>query len=192
MIIAIQRKAGGALRTLFLLTSCGCLQCKSPGATDAPQASAAPSAVPSAPAPAASAAPSAQAAASACAGKYKGKYVASARTAGLSRKEGAPEKWETDDGHGLAGDGDLAFEVDAQNVISGTAKGALGEQTLRGICDGNTLRIQLDSQDVAPERICNAYLIAELTGNKGEGALSAATGDSLIRRTGKVTFERAE
>ena len=129
---------------------------------------------------------------STCAGKYQGQYAVAGVKSDLTRKEGAPEKWESDDGHALAGNGELTLEVDPQNNITGSAKGALGQQTLRGSCDANTLRARLDATSDSTEQIQNAYLVADLAGDQASGTLSAATGNSLIRRTGTVTLRRAQ
>src|SRR5664280_2633756 len=80
-----------------------------------------------------------------CAGPYQGTYTVSPIKPGISRKEGAPAPWESDDGHALSGPGQVALVVDAQNAITGSAQGALGKQILRGSCEDNTLRIHLDS-----------------------------------------------
>jgi len=90
------------------------------------------------------------------------------------------------------GQGELALKVDAQNLVSGSAKGALGQQTLRGSCDENTLRIQLDATGSEPTMIQNAIIVAELTGDQATGTLVAATGDSLVRRSGAVNLRKLQ
>jgi hypothetical protein len=127
---------------------------------------------------------------SSCAGTYQGEYTVSSVKPALSKKEGAPEQWANDDGKLLAGKGTLTLQVDSANVVSGSAEGALGPQTLRGACDENTLRVQLDSPADEPDKIQNAYLVADVSGANAAGTLNAATGDSLIRRAGPVTLRR--
>ena len=129
---------------------------------------------------------------SACAGQYKGTYTVATTKPGISQKEGAPGQWEKDDGHALAGPGELSLEVDAHNLVSGSAKGALGQQTLRGSCDDNTLRIVLDATGNEPTLIQNAIIVAELSGDQATGTLSAATGDSLVRRSGAVNLRKTQ
>ncbi len=129
---------------------------------------------------------------SACAGKYQGQYAVTGVKSDLTRKDGAPERWGSDDGQTLAGSGELTLVVDPQNIITGSAKGALGQQTLRGSCDENTLRAQLDTLGDSDEQIQNAVLVAGLTGDQASGTLAAGTGNSLIRRTGTVTLRKAQ
>jgi len=130
--------------------------------------------------------------ASACAGQYKGTYTVATTKPAMSRKEGAPAQWESDDGHALSGQGELALVVDNQNVVSGTAKGALGQQTLRGSCDDKTLRVQLDSVGTESNLIQNAFILADLSGDQATGTLTAATGDSLVRRSGAVNLRKSQ
>jgi hypothetical protein len=127
-----------------------------------------------------------------CAGKYQGEYTVAAVKSELSSKDGAPSQWEKDDGKALAGKGTIQLQVDANNSVSGMASGALGEQTLRGSCDDKTLRVRLDSTNEELAKVQNAYLLAEISGADIKGTLAAATGDSLIRRAGAVTLQRAQ
>ena len=134
--------------------------------------------------------PLSTAAPSLCVGKYQGQYTVSPIKSDLTRKDGAPEKWETDDGHALAGNGELNLDVNTENVISGKAQGALGELTLRGACDGSTMRVQLDPRADALGQIQNAYLVADVTNAQASGTIAAATGDALIRRAGTVNLRK--
>ncbi len=175
------------LVSLLLLVFCP--TCKQ-GASDTP----APASATSAPS-SATVAPEVESAVAAqpgpgCAGKYQGEYTVSGIKPELTKKEGAPAQWETDDGKTLAGKGTLTLEVDSSRTISGTAQGALGQQTLRGACDENTLRVQLDSAADDASKIRNAYLVADVSGSDATGTLTAATGDSLVRRAGPVTLHR--
>jgi hypothetical protein len=129
---------------------------------------------------------------SACAGKYQGTYTVATTKAGLNHKDGAPAQWESDDGHILSGQGELALVVDNQNAVSGTAKGALGQQTLRGSCDDKTLRVQLDTAGTESNLIQNAFILADLSGDQATGTLTAATGDSLVRRSGAVNLRKSQ
>lgn len=180
-------------KSLGLLAFCFCPACKQAASTDTAttQVTASPSiaAQPSGSAPQSASAPQSG---SACAGKYQGEYAVSNVKSPLSRKEGAPEQWEKDDGKTLAGKGTLTLQVDSNNVVSGNAEGALGPQTLRGYCDEATLRVQLDSAGDDLSKIQNAYLVADITGSQAVGTLVAATGDSLLRRAGAVTVRRVQ
>ena len=177
-----------------LLVLCFCPACKQAPSTDT--ATTHVSASPSVTAQASAAAPSSSALAaqtgSACAGKYQGEYAVSNVKPAISRKEGAPEQWEKDDGAALAGKGTLTLQVDFNNVVSGSAEGALGAQTLRGFCDDTTLRVQLGSAGDEVGKIQNAYFVADISGNQAAGTLAAATGDSLLRRSGPVTVRRVQ
>lgn len=129
---------------------------------------------------------------SGCAGHYQGTYNVAATRPGISHKDGAPAEWESDDGRALSGPGELVLNVDAQNLVSGSAKGALGQQTARGSCDDNTLRVQLDATGTEPGLIQNAFIVAELSSDQVSGTLTAATGDGLVRRTGAVNLRKTE
>jgi hypothetical protein len=193
---APQPKLGWTGRVSLALL-CLCPTCKQAAPSDTlAQPSASPAAASAASDPSvASGAPDAKPAAasratSSCAGKYQGEYTVASIKTELTKKEGAPEQWKKDDGKTLAGKGTLALQVDSADVVSGSAEGALGQQTLRGACDENTLRVQLDSTVDDPSKIRNAYLVAGVSGSEASGTLTAATGDSLIRRAGSVTLHR--
>jgi hypothetical protein len=174
---------------VFLGVFCVTCQKIAPASTNQDNSAAVASA---APPPAAAPAPQQLANASACAGKYQGTYTVATVKPGLLRKEGAPAQWESDDGRALSGQGELALEVDNQNAVSGTAKGALGQQTLRGSCDDKTLRVQLDAAGTESNLIQNAFILADLSGDQATGTLTAATGDSLVRRSGAVNLRKSQ
>ena len=191
--LTISRRGIGVYGLGFVL-SVFCVTCQSrhpanqdPPAAPSVAAQAATQPTPAQPASAAEPKPT-----SACAGQYQGTYTVAATKPSLSKKEGAPSQWEKDEGHALAGQGELTLKVDAQNLVSGSAKGALGQQTLRGSCDDNTLRIRLDATDGEPTVIQNAFIVADLAGDQATGTLSAATGDSLVRRSGAVNLRKTQ
>ena len=136
--------------------------------------------------------PPTQKPASGCAGRYQGTYSVAATKSGISHRDGAPPEWESDDGHALSGPGELALKVDNQNLVSGSAKGALGQQTARGSCDDSTLRVQLDAMSAEPGLIQNAFILADVSGDQATGTLTAASGDSLVRRSGTVNLRKSE
>jgi hypothetical protein len=175
---------------LFLGVFCGACQKSDPGATS--QGIPAPSVASAAAVPAPSNQEAAKTTASGCAGRYTGTYAVSPTKAAITQKEGAPAQWEKDDGKGLAGQGEITLEVAADNLISGTVKGPLGEQTLRGSCDETTLRAELDTASGDPTSIKNGVLLAELNGDIANGTLAAATGDSLVRRSGTVSLRKVQ
>jgi hypothetical protein len=180
--------------TVGLLILCFCPACKQAASTDTATTQVTASSSVSAQASAAASSspvPTAQTG-STCAGKYQGEYAVSHVKPALSRKQGAPEQWEKDDGTTLAGKGTLTLQVDSNNVVSGSAEGALGQQTLRGFCDETALRVQLDSAGDELGKIQNAYFVADMSGNQAAGTLAAATGDSLLRRAGPVTVRRVQ
>jgi hypothetical protein len=76
--------------------------------------------------------------------------------------------------------------------VTGSAKGALGQQTLRGSCVENTLRVQLVAMGAESNSIQNAFILADLSGDQATGTLTAATGDGLVRRSGAVTLRKAQ
>ena len=179
------------LRCLLVLGFfCGACQKNDPNATSqgAPAASVA-SAVAVVPPSIPKAAPKAG---SPCAGQYTGTYAVTPTKADITQKEGAPAQWEKDDAKALAGQGDITLKVAEDNVISGTAKGPLGDQTLRGLCDENTLRVELDTLSSDPKTVKNAVLLADVSGDQASGTISAATGDSLVRRSGTVNLRKSQ
>jgi len=127
-----------------------------------------------------------------CAGQYTGTYAVTPTKADITQKEGAPAQWEKDDTKALAGQGDIALKVAEDNLISGTAKGPLGDQTLRGLCDENTLRVELDTLSSDSKTVKNAVLLADLRDDQASGTISAATGDSLVRRSGTVNLRKSQ
>jgi hypothetical protein len=182
-------RLSGLLGTLLLFLCPTCKQAPSNDtnaiATAAPPAPVAPSSAQPQPAVAAQTG-------SACAGKYQGDYTVAAAKSDLSTKDGAPAQWDKDDGKLFAGKGTIQLQVDASNSVSGTANGALGEQTLRGWCDDKTLRVRFDSGTDELAKVQNGYLLAEISAAETKGTLAAATGDGLIRRAGTVNLQRAQ
>lgn len=175
---------------LLLGVFCGACQKSDPAATS--QGPSAPSVASAAVAPAPSIPTAVRKSASNCAGQYTGTYAVAATKADINQKDGAPAQWDKDDGKLLAGQGEITLKVADDNLISGTAKGVLGEQTLRGLCDENTLRVELDTPSGDPKSVKNAVLLAVLNGDQASGTLIAATGDSLVRRSGTVSLRKAE
>jgi hypothetical protein len=124
-------------------------------------------------------------------GRYEGTFEVKRHAPGLSTKQGAPAAWEKDDGKLLAGTGQLRLEIAADGTVTGTANGALGELSLRGRLEQETLRATLHNSASDPTLIQNGVLMATLSGKSLTGTLRAATGDGLLQREATVTLSKS-
>lgn len=125
------------------------------------------------------------------AGRYQGTYDVKRHVAQLSTKQGAPTGWEKDEGKLLAGSGEMTLDVAPGGRVSGTIRGPLGDLTLRGVLDGQTLRATLHNALHEPTAIQSGFVVATLATGALTGSMRAGTGDGLIQREGTVALKKA-
>lgn len=121
------------------------------------------------------------------AGTWQGSYKAVKGT--VTVPPGVRYKsWEDDKEEEYMGEGRVTLAVAADGVVSGSAKGALGEQTIAGQIDGDTLRTALQATD--PKGGMSGILTGALKGSKIEAELRVSDSQGNIVRRSEVTFSR--
>jgi hypothetical protein len=149
-----------------------------------------------APAPAASqsAAPAAAPSASEAAvqkpwyeGSWSGSYAAERYL--IELPIGAVASWAKDDGSRASGPGELKLSVDAEGVVSGSAKGALGAHVVRGRVVEDSMRLELVPEEPTTEALRGAGL-TQREGESLKGELRASSGDSLTVRKASLTLTK--
>jgi hypothetical protein len=97
--------------------------------------------------------------------------------------------WSKDDGSAASGPGELKLTVDEQGAVTGTAKGALGPQNVRGQVIDESLRLELIPEEPSPETLRGAGLV-ERSGDAVKGELRASSGNSLIVRKASIELTK--
>ena len=122
------------------------------------------------------------------AGTWQGSYKAVKGT--VTVPPGVRYKsWEDDKEEEYMGEGRITLAVAADGVVSGSAKGALGEQSIAGQMDGDTLRAALQAID--PKGGMSGILTGALKGSKMEAELRVSDSHGNIVRRSEVTLSRA-
>jgi len=123
--------------------------------------------------------------------QYSGNVEVTRSEPRLTEKQGAPSAWAKDDGKRLAGPVTLEVAIAATGEVTGTLTGALGELSLTGAFEEQTLRAVLVNADRSRETIQNGVVIATEKDGKLAGTLTAATGDGLVQRRGTLSLSRS-
>jgi hypothetical protein len=123
--------------------------------------------------------------------EYSGSVEVTRSEPRLTEKQGAPSAWAKDDGQRFAGPVTLKVVIAATGEVTGTLTGALGELSLTGAFDEQTLRAVLVNADRSRETIQNGVVIATEKDGRLSGTLTAATGDGLFQRKGTLSLSRA-
>ena len=163
------------LLSLSLLSVVGACQ-QTPKSEPAPVASSA----------AASSAPAPAPAKPWFAGSWQGLFVA--QLFRLEMPVGGVKEWKLDDGKRSTGEGALSLEVSEEGVVTGTARGALGDLAVTGRVEGDRAALSLASPQ--PDGF-HGVVLATQTPDGMKGTLSASSGDSLLVRKAEVTLTRA-
>jgi hypothetical protein len=125
-------------------------------------------------------------------GSWAGSYQATAHRIVLPTDHGGIPDWKADDGKAFVGSGTLELACGADGTVSGSARGPLGEQDVRGESTGDSLQARLVPRSGAQTAFAGT-LTASRSGSDVTGDLRAASTDGRIARTGSVTLtKRAE
>lgn len=168
--------------------------CEAPGG-DSGQPTSQPTATPSAAhsgdhGAAASAVPSGAASvAQGHAGRWKATYRAAKAEVAVP-KEAPNHTWADDDGTAATGDGSVELSIAPDGTVKGRAKGALGDQHIRGVFDGKTLRAGLTPVDPEAELAMSGVLVGSPKGKEIAAQLRVSSGDATIVRAATVQLER--
>ncbi len=178
------RAWGGLVLLLPLLTACP----SSPTEKRPTPAASAIGSVPKGTIPAASA--SAGAARPWYVGTWRGKYDARRHALDVAPDAGRLRAWDEDDGKQAVGVGELEVVVDATGVVTGTAKGVLGNLSVTGAVEGDSVRLRLLSPAGGDDPVFAGYLVAERHGDQLRGVLQASSGDSALVRRAEVELQK--
>ncbi len=102
---------------------------------------------------------------------------------------GGVAAWAKDDGSKASGPGELKLTVDAEGLVSGSAKGALGAHVVRGRIVEDTMRLDLLPEEPSTEALRGAGT-TEREGETLKGELRASSGDSLTVRKASLTLTK--
>lgn len=155
-----------------------------PSATAPPPSTTAPAAgsVASSGAPVAPAPP-------ALAGSWSGRFQAR-RTKIELPKDVTDKTWAKDDGATAVGEGTLELTVAADGEVSGSAKGPLGEVTVRGRAFDSTIRAAITPVDPNDGKSLTGFIVLDLEGRELIGALKASGPDAAIAREATLKLEK--
>lgn len=172
----------------LLLSGCGEAPGSSPSAQ--PVASTAGSAPPTiaATASASSSAP-ASGPASPLAGAWRGTFDAKKATVTLDMGVKEPT-WSADDGKAHAGKGEVELQVAADGTIKGSLRGSLGNATVAGTAEGDTLTMTFAPKESGDSEAISGVIALKLENAKLSGDLNASSGDATIVRTAKLELTR--
>ena len=155
----------------------------------ATKASAAPSAAASgAPAASSSASPAGAAPATAGGGSFKGTYKAKVGAV-TPPKDAKIQLWEKDPGTAAIGDGTVQIKIDGRTV-TGSAKGALGEQVIHGELDGKDFSARLDPKDPNTQDAMTGVLTGKLDGDAITGTLRVSGRNGNIVRESEIKLAK--
>ncbi|MBN2192752.1 MAG: hypothetical protein JW751_08025 [Polyangiaceae bacterium] len=118
---------------------------------------------------------------------FAGTYLTERFVIEMTPEQGRIPAWDREDGKEGSGPGTLAITLDERGTVRGTAAGALGEQTVNGVLDRDTLRLTLAPVAGRSGRVFSGVIIAEREGNGYAGTLRASSGDSTLVRQGTVS-----
>jgi len=124
-------------------------------------------------------------------GKWRGSYDAEPYSIETAEKNTGAREWADDDGGEHVGDGTLELEITPEGRISGSAKGALGPQSVRGEVDETKFRLSF-VPEVPGDRAFSgsAVLERDRAGESLKGRLSTSTGDSKTVRDAALVLEK--
>jgi hypothetical protein len=104
---------------------------------------------------------------------------------------GLPAKtWQRDDGSSASGEGRIELSIDKDGQARGSAEGPLGKLALRGIVDGDSLRVGVSPQTPTEEPAFAGLLVAALAEGLFVGELRVSSGDGTIVRSAPVRLAR--
>lgn len=100
------------------------------------------------------------------------------------------DAWNDDDGKRRAGKGSIELDVAGDGEVTGSARGALGEQQLRGRIVEGFLEVGVTPVDPDSENAMRGVLTGEMKADRITAELRAASGDARIVRQASVTLRR--
>jgi hypothetical protein len=124
-----------------------------------------------------------------------GRWTASYRAgrAAVDVPRGLPAKtWQGDDGASAVGEGRIELQVEQAGQVRGTAEGPLGKLVLRGVVDGDVLRVGVTPAEPSAEPAFGGVLVAVLEQGLFVGELRVANGDGTLVRAATLRLSRPD
>jgi hypothetical protein len=123
------------------------------------------------------------------AGAWTGTYRAAAHHIDLPTNRGGIPEWKADDGKAFVGAGSLELTCAEDGTVTGSSKGALGEQDIRGEFDEASVHARLVPKSTVPPVFTGTFAVSR-AGTEVTGELQASTADGRIARTAVVSLTR--
>jgi hypothetical protein len=120
-------------------------------------------------------------------GSWSGSYTAERYA--IELPIGNVPAWSKDDGSKASGPGEIKLTVDADGLVSGSAKGALGSHVVRGRVIEDSVSLELVPEAPTTEALRGAGL-TQREGEALKGELKASSGDSLTVRKASLTLTK--
>jgi hypothetical protein len=124
-------------------------------------------------------------------GPWRGAFES--KKASVTLDPGVKEKtWSSDDGKAHAGKGEIDLHVGADGVVKGKLRGALGNATVAGTAEGETLTMTFTPTDTDSDEWMSGVIVLQLKDAKLSGDLKAASGDASIVRAATLELTRGD
>ncbi len=123
------------------------------------------------------------------AGAWTGSYEAAQNK--LEPAPGALREWGKDDGSKGSGKGTLKLSIDEQGVLQGESEGALGNHTVTGTADAETIRITFEPKQPGDLTTFRGTAVVRRDGDAVRGPLKAGSGDGTTLRQANLELRRA-
>lgn len=124
-------------------------------------------------------------------GPWRGAFES--KKAAVTLDPGVKEQaWSADDGKAHAGKGEIDLHVGADGVVKGKLRGALGNATVAGTAEGETLTMTFAPTDGDSNEWVSGVIVLQLKDAKLSGDLKAASGDATIVRAATLELTRGD
>ena len=122
-------------------------------------------------------------------GAWRGAFES--KKAAVTLDPGVKEKtWSADDGKAHAGKAEIDLHVGVDGVVKGKLRGALGNATVAGMAEGETLTMTFVPADDDGSESISGVIVLQLKGAKLTGDLKASSGDATIVRAATLELTR--
>jgi len=123
------------------------------------------------------------------AGTWKASFTA--KRALVTLPSSAPDStWTKDSGEQASGDGSLELEVAPDGLVTGTASGALGKLTVRGMVEETSLRAGLTPADPAQDIAMTGVLVGQADGESITAELRVSNQDASLVRAATMRLDK--
>jgi hypothetical protein len=124
-------------------------------------------------------------------GAWRGAFESKKATIALA-PDVKEKAWSGDDGRAHAGKGEIDLHVGTDGIVKGKLRGALGNATVAGTAEGDTLTMTFTPADSDSSESISGVIVLQLKESKLSGDLKASSGDATIVRTATLELARSE